>query len=166
MDAPGPFLFLVENLAMAEPHSNDSPPPSAARGLRPFKTTTKQDLIARISEQTRQPRARVKRLLHALLRNMIIDLQAGHRIELREFGVFEVKQRAARIGRNPRTLERIPVPPRRSVRFKIGRLMKSALESDGQAVFTLADFDEDEDDTIDDDAAGTGSAPPAPRRGQ
>jgi len=136
---------------MAEPHSKDLPPPSAERGLRHLRTTTKKDLIDRVSEQTHQPRARVKRLIHCLMRNIIIDLQAGNRIELRAFGVFEVRQRAARVAQNPKTLQPIPVPARRTVKFKIGRLMKSALEGDGNIVFTMEDFDDEDDDILDDD---------------
>ena len=135
---------------MAERPLKDSSP-SAARGPRQLKTTTKKDLIDRVSEQMHQPRARVKRMIHCLMRNMIIDLQAGNRIELRAFGVFEVRHRAARVAQNPRTLEPIPVPPRKTVKFKIGRLMKSALEGDGNIVFTMDDFDDEDDDMLDDE---------------
>ena len=136
---------------MAERPPKDSSPSSAARGPRQLKTTTKKDLIDRVSEQMHQPRARVKRMIHCLMRNMIIDLQAGNRIELRAFGVFEVRHRAARVAQNPRTLEPIPVPPRKTVKFKIGRLMKSALEGDGNIVFTMDDFDDEDDDMLDDE---------------
>ena len=136
---------------MAERPPKDSSLSSAARGPRQLKTTTKKDLIDRVSEQMHQPRARVKRMIHCLMRNMIIDLQAGNRIELRAFGVFEVRHRAARVAQNPRTLEPIPVPPRKTVKFKIGRLMKSALEGDGNIVFTMDDFDDEDDDMLDDE---------------
>lgn len=142
---------------MAELHPKDSPPPRGVRAPKHLKTTTKQDLIDRVAEQMHQPRSRVKRLIHCLMRNMIIDLQAGNRIELRAFGVFEVKQRAARVAQNPKTLEPIAVPPRRTVKFKLGRLMKSALEGDGHIVFTMDDFDDEDDDMLDDDVIDGGA---------
>ena len=49
-------------------------------------------------------------------------------MEFRDFGVFEVKHRAARIAQNPKTLEPVPVPERSAIRFKAGRLMKMAME--------------------------------------
>ena len=44
------------------------------------------------------------------------------------FGVFEIKQRAARTAQNPKTLQRVQVPPKRTVKFKVGRLMKQKLQ--------------------------------------
>jgi len=52
------------------------------------------------------------------------SLSKGHRWELRDFGVFEVKTRASRIGRNPRTGDQVPVPERRVVTFRPGKRMK------------------------------------------
>ena len=48
----------------------------------------------------------------------------GHRIEFRDFGVFEVHERQARLAQNPRTLEKVDVPPKRVVKFKPGRVMR------------------------------------------
>ncbi|MEC7130200.1 MAG: HU family DNA-binding protein, partial [Planctomycetota bacterium] len=56
------------------------------------------------------------------------ELADGNRLEFRDFGVFEVKHRAARIAQNPKTLEPVPVPERSAIRFKAGRLMKMAME--------------------------------------
>ncbi|MBN2843968.1 MAG: HU family DNA-binding protein, partial [Sedimentisphaerales bacterium] len=50
------------------------------------------------------------------------------RLEFRDFGVFETKHRAARVAQNPKTLERVQVPPKRTVKFKVGRLMKQKLQ--------------------------------------
>ncbi|MEI6972694.1 MAG: HU family DNA-binding protein [bacterium] len=55
---------------------------------------------------------------------MISELAQGNRLEFRDFGVFEPKQRAARHGQNPKTLERVQVPAKRTVKFKLGRVMK------------------------------------------
>lgn len=101
-------------------------------------TTTKKDLIDRIAAQTKQKRTAVKRTVQAFLDNVIDELGKGNRLEFRDFGVFEVKERAPRIAQNPKTLERVPVPAKRTVKFKIGRLMKMTLDSDedNELVFT------------------------------
>ena len=52
------------------------------------------------------------------------ELARGNRLEFREFGVFEVRERAARWAQNPRTLEKVRVPAKRVVKFKVGRLMR------------------------------------------
>ncbi len=95
-------------------------------------TTTKKDLIDRIAEETHQRRAAVKKTIQSFLDNVILELSHGNRLEFRDFGVFEIKRRAPRMAQNPKTLERVPVPARKTVKFKVGRLMKVALESDGE----------------------------------
>jgi integration host factor subunit beta len=86
-------------------------------------TTTKKDLIDRISLRTGIKRADVKTSVQQFLDEMIVELQSGNRLEFRDFGVFEVRDRAARTAQNPKTLEQVAVPARRAVRFKAGRLM-------------------------------------------
>jgi integration host factor subunit beta len=93
-----------------------------------MSTTTKKDLIDRIADQTRQKRTVVKKTVQCFLENVINELSRGHRLEFRDFGVFEIRERAARMAQNPKTLERVPVPPKKTVKFKVGRLMKDALE--------------------------------------
>lgn len=92
-------------------------------------TITKKDLIDRIAAETGQKRTEVKRTIQAFLDTVIHELSEGHRLELRDFGVFEIRERAARVAQNPRTLERVPVPARNTVKFKVGRLMKIAVET-------------------------------------
>ena len=91
------------------------------------RTTTKKDLIDRIAEETNQKRTVVKMTVQSFLDNVIKELGDGHRLEFRDFGVFEIRERAARIAQNPRTLERVPVPAKKTVKFKIGRLMREAI---------------------------------------
>jgi integration host factor subunit beta len=110
-------------------------------------TTTKKDLIDRVADLTAQKRTTVKRTVQCFLDNVIMELQAGHRLEFRDFGVFEPRERAARMAQNPRTLERVPVRAKKTVKFKIGRLMRSAL--DGQYIALDVDYTangEDEDE--------------------
>lgn len=94
-------------------------------------TTTKKDLIDRIAEETNQKRTTVKRTVQSFLDNVIEELSRGNRLEFRDFGVFEIRDRAPRVAQNPKTLERVPVPAKRTVKFKVGRLMKLALEQNG-----------------------------------
>jgi len=89
---------------------------------------TKKDIVRRVAARTGLKRAIVQLVVQALLEQIIEELKQGNRIELRDFGVFEVKQRAARTAQNPKTLERVPVPPKRAVRFKVGRRMRLAAE--------------------------------------
>jgi integration host factor subunit beta len=111
-----------------------------------MRTTTKKDLIDRISLQTGQKRVQVKRMVQAFLRNVITELSEGNRLEFRDFGVFEIRTRRPRMAQNPKTLERVPVPAKKTVKFKVGRLMKSALESNGELTFSIVgDDDEDEE---------------------
>ena len=110
-------------------------------------TTTKKDLIDRIADETNQKRTVVQRTVQSFLDNVIRELRDGHRLEFRDFGVFEIRKRAARIAQNPKTLERVPVPPKKTVKFKVGRLMKAALEGE------LVSFELDLD-SLDGDASG------------
>ena len=90
-------------------------------------TITKKELIDRIAEKTNNKRVVVKRIIQAFLDDIIDELGQDNRLELRDFGVFESKRRAARVAQNPKTLERVHVPPKRTVKFKVGRLMKLRL---------------------------------------
>lgn len=90
-------------------------------------TITKKELIDRIAEKTNNKRVVVKRIVQAFLDDIIDELGSDNRLEFRDFGVFESKRRAARVAQNPKTLERVQVPPKRTVKFKVGRLMKLRL---------------------------------------
>ena len=87
-------------------------------------TTTKKELVNRIAERTGQTKVVVKEILQSFLDEIIDELSLGNRLEFREFGVFEVRERAARRAQNPRTLEKVEVPAKRVVKFKVGRLMR------------------------------------------
>ena len=90
-------------------------------------TVTKKELIDQIAEATGQKRIVVKKIIQSFLDGIIVELGKDNRLEFRDFGVFEVKQRRARTAQNPKTLEPVSVPPKRTVKFKVGRLMKQTL---------------------------------------
>ncbi len=91
-------------------------------------TRTKKELVDRVADLTGNKRVMVKKVIQTFLDQIIDELGKGNRLEFRDFGVFETKRRAARIAQNPKTLERVQVPPKRSVKFKTGRLMKMKLQ--------------------------------------
>ena len=90
-------------------------------------TVTKKELIDRIADTTQAKRVVVKRIVQSFLDEVIIELAKDNRLEFRDFGVFETRTRAARDAQNPKTLEKVKVPPKRTVKFKMGRLLKEKL---------------------------------------
>ncbi len=96
------------------------------------RTVTKKQLVNRLAENTGQTKVVVKEVVQSFLDEIIDELSQGNRLEFREFGVFEVRARAARRAQNPRTLEKVEVPEKRVVRFKVGRRMRERIE-DGPA---------------------------------
>lgn len=91
-------------------------------------TVTKKELVDRIADKTGNKRVVVKKIVQNFLDEIIEELGQGNRLEFRDFGVFETKERAARVAQNPKTLQRVKVPPKRTVKFKVGRLMKIRLQ--------------------------------------
>jgi len=92
-------------------------------------TVTKKELIDRIAERTQAKRVAVKQIIQVFLDEIIAELCEDNRLEFRDFGVFETRTRAARVAQNPKTLERVDVPAKRTVKFKMGRLMRENLSA-------------------------------------
>ena len=90
-------------------------------------TITKKELIDRIAESTQAKRVTVKNIVQTFLDEITRELCNNNRLEFRDFGVFETKTRASRVAQNPKTLERVEVPAKRTVKFKMGRLMRDHL---------------------------------------
>jgi len=90
-------------------------------------TITKKELIDRIADRTDTKRVQVKRVVQQFLDEIVNELGKANRLEFRDFGVFETKIRKARKAQNPKTLEPVEVPEKRTVKFKVGRLMKEKL---------------------------------------
>src|SRR4051794_8711194 len=118
-------------------------------------TITKKELIDRIAESTGTKRVQVKKVVQQFLDEIINELGQGNRLEFRDFGVFETKVRKARKAQNPKTLEPVEVPEKRTVKFKVGRLMKQKLAGmTGAAIDDEAGDIDDMGDEADDDENG------------
>lgn len=114
-------------------------------------TITKKELIDRIAEGSDLRRVQVKRIIQRFLDEIVDELGNGNRLEFRDFGVFESKVRAARMAQNPKTLEQVPVPPKRTVKFKIGRLMKARLSDNSDSFDPATGLSYDDENGEDDD---------------
>ncbi len=89
---------------------------------------TKRDLVVTIAEETKLTQEQVLDVVQRTLDHISDSLTQGKTIELRNFGVFEVKVRKARIGRNPNAPDQdVPIPPRAVVKFKPGKEMREAV---------------------------------------
>jgi len=107
---------------------------------------TKRDLVVRISEETGLIQQDVYTVIQKTLDYIVEGLTKGETIEFRNFGVFEVRTRKQRIGRNPNKPEQVvTIPERKVVKFKPGKIMKQLIT----------------DRPIEPDAAPADSAPPA-----
>ena len=89
---------------------------------------TKKDIILKVSDESNLKQIDVKRVVQKTFDCMVEALARGEKIELRNFGVFKIKQRKSRTGRNPRTGQVVPVPPRKVVVFKPGLEMKHKIK--------------------------------------
>lgn len=96
-------------------------------------TTTKKEIVERIAERSGIKRSDVRDVVQMFLDSVIDELGQGNRLEFRDFGVFEVKSRAARLAQNPKTLAQVHVPAKRSVRFKVGRVMRERVDAEAAA---------------------------------
>jgi integration host factor subunit beta len=127
-------------------------------------TITKKELIDRIAESSNSRRVQVKKVVQQFLDEIVNELGRGNRLEFRDFGVFETKLRKARKAQNPKTLEPVAVPEKRTVKFKVGRLMKQRLgDMTGAAIDDEAgdveEMAESADNDNDNDAGEDGQTP-------
>ena len=89
---------------------------------------TKKDIVLKIAGETGVKQLDVKKVVQRTLDHIISSLEAGQTVELRNFGVFKVRQRRGRLGRNPRTGQEVPVPPKKVVVFKPGLIMRAKIK--------------------------------------
>jgi integration host factor subunit beta len=97
--------------------------------LSPMATITKKEIVDRIADAQKVNRAVAKQIVHAFLEEIIKSAVAGHRLEFRNFGVFEVLERGPHRAQNPKTLQKLVVPKRRRIRFKAGRVLRKKLDA-------------------------------------
>ncbi len=89
---------------------------------------TKKEIVLKISEETKIKQIDVKTVVQRTLDHIITALALGETVELRNFGVFKIKSRRSRIGRNPKTGQVVPIPERKVVSFKVGMVMKGKVK--------------------------------------
>ncbi len=94
-----------------------------------LNTITKRDLVQRISDSTGQTKVLVRDIIQRFFDEVSDELVRGNRLEFRKFGVFEVRSRPGRIAQNPKTLEKVAVPAKRVVKFKVGNILKKRVEA-------------------------------------
>ena len=98
---------------------------------------TKRDLVIRISNETGMVQQDVLNVIQKTLDYLTESLAVGKTVELRNFGVFEIKLRKARVGRNPNKPQSdVPIPPRAVVKFKPGKEMKAKVAQLSEKLLT------------------------------
>jgi nucleoid DNA-binding protein len=93
-------------------------------------TITKKALALRIAEKTGHQQTVTQQIIQLFIDEILYELSRGNRFEFRDFGVFEVKTRAPRTARNPRTGDEVKVPEKKIVSFKPGKLMKQIAQAE------------------------------------
>ena len=106
---------------------------------------TKKEIVKQISERIGLTQLKTKDIVQQTFDAIVETLIEVGRIELRNFGVFEVKRRKARKARNPRTGDKVDVPPKNVVTFKPGKEMEERVRQ----MTNVPEFhEEDEDETV------------------
>jgi DNA-binding protein HU-beta/integration host factor subunit alpha len=85
---------------------------------------TKKEIVLKIAEEAELKQIDVKKVVQRVLDHIVESLTKGETVELRNFGIFKVKSRKPRVGRNPKTGATVPIPEKRIVTFKSGMVMK------------------------------------------
>ena len=88
----------------------------------------KAELIAEVAVKTGLSKKDSEKAVNAALDTITASLEKGEKVQLVGFGVFDVKAREARMGRNPKTKEEIPIPASRVPQFKAGKALKEAVD--------------------------------------
>jgi DNA-binding protein HU-beta len=88
---------------------------------------TKSELVRELAEDFELPRRQVTELVEAMLDKITEVLKGGDKVQLTPFGQFRIRDRAARVARNPQTGEPVNVPAKRVLKFTAGRVLKEAV---------------------------------------
>jgi nucleoid DNA-binding protein len=92
-------------------------------------SVTKRELVVDVAERLGYTQNEVSDVVQATLDAVVALLSEGKRLEIRNFGVFELRTRDARIGRNPRTGEEVPIAAKRVGTFKPGKALKELVQN-------------------------------------
>ena len=103
-------------------------------------STTKRDMVMKIAEETGMIQQDVYKVIQKTLEMIMESLANGENVELRNFGVFELRERKQRIGRNPNKPEQVvTIPTRNVVKFKPGKIMKEKVSQGPKSVPYVAE---------------------------
>jgi integration host factor subunit beta len=94
---------------------------------------TKADLISVVAKRLEITQVQAGIIVEAALKSIVSALQGGQEVEIRGFGSFRFRNRAPRKGRNPKTGERVDVPPKKIPYFKMGKELKNLLNAERPA---------------------------------
>lgn len=90
-------------------------------------TMTKADLVEMVAESSDLPRKQADEVVQVILASIIAALSRGEKVELRGFGSFRIRRRGERNGRNPKTGDKVHVPPKKIPYFKPGKHLREEL---------------------------------------
>lgn len=88
---------------------------------------TKRELVLQVASKLGKTQNEVADIIQSMFDTITQSLVDGNRLEIRNFGVFEVKERDSRVGRNPRTGEEVSIPQKRVASFKPGKVLKKCV---------------------------------------
>lgn len=129
---------------------------------------TKRELVNEVASKLGLTQNEVSGVVQELLDAITDSLVDGNRLEIRNFGVFEVKEREARIGRNPRTGEEVPIPRKRVTTFRPGKALKQWVEAGPENrphhLFKSEDYSEQSERSSAGAQGGSPNPPVAPPR--
>jgi integration host factor subunit beta len=91
---------------------------------------TKAELVEEVSEKTGLPKKQAEIVVNTVFESIVETLKTGEKIELRGFGSFRIRHRGARTGRNPKTGDKVKVPPKRIPYFKPGKELRELLNDE------------------------------------
>jgi integration host factor subunit beta len=91
---------------------------------------TKAELVEEVARSTQLTKKHAEIIVNTVFESIVHSLKTGEKIELRGFGSFRIRRRGSRVGRNPKTGDKVEVPPKRIPYFKPGKELKELLNSD------------------------------------
>jgi len=98
---------------------------------------TKADLVEEVAKVTELTRKDSEVIVDTMFESVIKALKTGDKLEVRGFGSFRVRQRNARVGRNPKTGEKVEVPAKRVPYFKPSKELKDLINGDGTSAAVI-----------------------------